>query len=267
MEEHRQALRRAVIVTAVVLAVTVLLVVLFLGSSRKDTHESITLPDAPVSAAEEEPPAEPEQNLFAEITRENVQDVLRSLARPSSYYQKLTILNYADGSTRQQQADIWRSGELLRADVSDETGVKSILTDGKTLYVWYDGDETPLSLPLRETMSTDELIGIPTYETILSLDPAQIGSSDFVTLEDQSELACIYVSFTNSGCTQYYWVDVASGLLCRQTMLVADAPVYTMQQIQLDILIDGDETLSGAFCLPDGSEPFSQATTAKTPRW
>lgn len=257
MNEHKQALRRAIIVTAAVLAVTALLLVLFLGSSGKQAHASITLPDVPVTAAEEAPPAGPEQNLFAEITRENVQDVLRSLIRPSSYHQKLAVLRYADGSSRQQQADIWRSGELLRADVSDENGVKSILTDGKTLYIWYDGDETALSMPLRGTISADELIGIPTYETILSLDPAQIDSSEFVTLEDQADLACILVSFTDSGCTQYYWVDVASGLLRRQTMLISDAPVYTMQQIQLDILIDGDETLGGAFCLPDGSEPFA----------
>ena len=46
---------------------------------------------------------------------ENVQDVLRSLAMPSSYHQKLVIITYAGSSSRQQQADIWRSGDLLRA--------------------------------------------------------------------------------------------------------------------------------------------------------
>lgn len=257
MEEHRQALRTAIIVAAVVLAVTVLLVVLFFGASRQGQHASITLPETPVTAAEEELPDEPDQNPFAEVTRENVQDVLRSLARPSSYHQKLAILTYAGGNSRQQQVDIWRSGELLRADLADDYGVKSILTDGKTLYMWYDGDKTALRTPMREGISVEELIGIPTYETLLSLDPAKIDESDFVTLEEQSQVACIYVSFTSGECSQYYWVDVTSGLLCRQTMLQSDSPVFTLQQIQLDLLIDGDETLSGAFCLPDGTEPFA----------
>ena len=81
MEKHRQALRTAIIVAAVVLAVTVLLVVLFFGGSRQEAYEPITLPEAPVITPEEEPqPAEPDQNPFAVVTRENVQDVLRSLA-------------------------------------------------------------------------------------------------------------------------------------------------------------------------------------------
>lgn len=256
MNEHKQALRTAAIVAAVVLAVTVLLVVAFFGGTTQTEQPSITLPEASVTQPEDEQPAETEQNLFAEITRENVQDVLRSLARPSSYHQTLTILTYAGETRRQQQADIWRSGELLRADVTDENGVKSILTDGRTLYLWYDGDETALALPLREGVRAEELIGIPTYETILSVDPAQIEGADFVTLEEQSQLACIFVSFASDGCTQYYWVDVQSGLLCRQTMLQDDSPLYTLQQARLDVLIEGDETLSDAFCLPDGTEPF-----------
>ena len=258
MEKHRQALRTAIIVAAVVLAVTVLLVVLFFGGSRQEAYEPITLPEAPVTTPEEEPqPAESDQTPFAVVTRENVQDVLRSLAMPSSYHQKLVIITYAGSSSRQQQADIWRSGDLLRADLSDDYGVKSILTDGKTLYLWYDGDETAISMPLRTGISAEELLGVPTNETVLTLDPSQIEETDFVTLQDQSQFACIYVSFSSGGCTQSVWVDVASGLLCRQTVLQGDTQLYTLQQIQLELLIDGDETLSGAFCLPDGTEPFA----------
>lgn len=257
MKEHNQALRTAAIVAGVVLAVTVLLLVIFLGGDAQENQQTITLPETPAAPAEDEQPAEPEQSLFAEITHENVQDVLRSLARPSSYHQTLTVLTYAGQSRRQQQVDLWRSGELLRADVSEDSGVKSILTDGKTLYLWYDGDETALTLPLREGVRAEDLIGIPTDETILSIDPAQIEGADFVTLEEQSQLACIFVSFVSDGCTQYYWIDVQSGLLCRQTILQDDSPLYTMQQGQLDILAEGDEALADAFCLPDGSEPFA----------
>ncbi len=258
MKEHRQALRTAVIVAVVVLAVTVLLVVLFFGGAAQTQQQSITLPEPSAAQPQEEEPAEAaEPNLFAEVTRENVQAVLRSLARPSSYHQTLTVLTYAGESSRQQQVDIWRSGDLLRADLTDENGVKSILTDGESVYLWYDGDETALALPLREGVRAEELIGIPTYETILAIDVAQIEGADFVTLEEPSQLACIFVSFVSDGCTQYYWIDVQSGLLCRQTMLQNDSPLYIMQQARLDVLAEGDEALSDAFCLPDGSEPFA----------
>lgn len=257
VQEHNQALRRAFIVTAAVLAVTIVLLVLFLSGAGRNTHDLISLPDSQVLPTDDVPGAAPEQTLFAQISCENVQDVLRSLARPSSYHQKLTILRYAESKSRQQTAEIWRSGELLRADVSDEDSVKSILTDGKTLYLWYDNEKPVLELTLRESAQLDELLGLASYETILSLDASVLDTADFVTLDDQAELACIYVGYTQEDTAQYYWVDVDSGLLCRHTMLLADAPVYTMQQIQLERLSDGDESLSGAFVLPDGTEPFS----------
>ena len=258
MEEHKHALHTAIIVCVALLAVTVLLVVLFFGGSNLNEHEAITLPETSAASVEDEPEVQPDQNPFAEVTRENVQDVLRSLTRPSSYYQKCTILTYSGGSCRQQQADIWRSGELLRADLSDEFGTKSILTDGKTLCIWYDGDETPLILPLRAGVNAEELIGIPTVETLLSVDPGQIQEAEFVTLEEQPDLACIYVSFFSDGCTQGYWVNVESGLLCRQSIQQDNAPVYILQQLQFELLIGGDETLAGAFCLPDGTDPFAE---------
>lgn len=258
MKENHQALRTAILVIAVVLAVTALLLALFFGSSSKQPEQSITLPDAPVSQTPEEPVEQPEQTQFAEITRDNVQSVIKSLTSPSSYHQTLTILTYANGATRQQQADIWRSGDLIRANVSEESGVKSILSDGKTVYLWYEDDQTPLELSMRDDMTPEQLIGIPSTDALLQISPQQIESAEFVTLQEDASLSCIYVIFTQADCTQYFWIDVTSGLLCRQSIQQQGQNLYVVQQNRLDILMDGDEVLSDAFCLPDGTEPFAR---------
>lgn len=257
MEERKQALRAALTVIAVVLAVTAALVLIFFGGARQTEHDTITLPEpSPAQPVQEQQTPQPAQDLFAEVTRQNVQDVLRSLQRPSSYHQTYVVITYAGGSKRQQQVDIWRSGALIRAESSDSYGTQSILSDGETLYLWYDGDTKALCIPLGEDRSVDDFIGIATYESILSLPPEQIENADFVTLQNDTTLSCVSLRVQMNGYLQEYWVDVNSGLLCRQTMLQNERPVYTMQQTLLEILIDGDETLSGAFCLPDGSEPF-----------
>lgn len=257
MKGNHQTLRAAILVIAVVLAVTALLLVLFFGSAPKKPEQTITLPEAPAEPAANEPAAPPEQNQFAEITRDNVQSVIKSLVSPSSYHQVLTIMTYAGGASRQQQADIYRSGNLIRADLTEDSGVKSILSDGKTVYLWYEGDEAALELPLREGTTSEQLIGIPSLSTLLQLAPAQIESAEFVTLQEDASLSCIYVSFTEADCTQYFWIDVASGLLCRQSIQQEGENLYLMQQNRLDVLMDGDEALSDAFLLPDGSEPFA----------
>lgn len=257
MKEKHQTLRAAILVIAVVLAVTALLLVLFFGSAPKKPEQTITLPDAPVAPVIEEPAAEPEENQFAEITRDNVQSVIKSLVSPSSYHQALTIMTYASGgASRQQQADIYRSGNLLRADLTEESGVKSILSDGETVYLWYEGDEQALSLALREGTTAEQLVGIPALSTLLQLEPSQIESAEFVTLQEDASLSCIYVIFTENESTQYFWIDLASGLLCRQSIQHDGQNLYLMQQNRLDVLMDGDEALADAFCLPDGSKPF-----------
>lgn len=259
MKEHKQALRTALIVCGAVLAVTVLLVALFFGTSKQEERPTITLPETPVIQAPEDPPVQVDQNQFAEITRGNVQDVLRSLTRPSSYHQAVTIMTYAAQASRQQQVDIWRSGRLFRADITEQSGsVKSVLSDGETAYIWYDGDETALELPLRDGVSPEQLVGIGSYDTILALPQQQIISADFVTLQEEASFSCIYVTFSLNGCEQYDWIDLSSGLLCRQSIQQDGKSLYIMQQNRLDVLMDGDEALSDAFCLPDGTEPFDR---------
>ena len=80
MEEHKHTLHTVIIVCVAVLAVTVLLVVLFFGGSNLNEHEAITLPETSAASVEDEPEVQPDQNPFAEVTRENVQDVLSHAA-------------------------------------------------------------------------------------------------------------------------------------------------------------------------------------------
>ena len=57
--------------------------------------------------------------------------------------------------------------------------------------------------------------------------------------------------------TQYFWVDLDSGLLYRYMALADGQPFYTVQQTQLELLMEADQALDGIFRLPDGTQPFS----------
>lgn len=253
-QEHRNIKPLLLAATAAVTVIAVLLVFFFSGRKTK-ASQTIVLPDPP--AQEETAQEEPEQNAaLASVSTENVQSVLeKSVFRPTSYHQTMTITTASGEKTRVQTAEVWVKGKLLKVQLTDDFETRTVLADEQTLYLWYD-DEAPVSMARGAAMRLDDLAGVPSYEDILTFSRSQLSDASFVTLPDTAD--CIYVSVQNDDAQLDYWVSLESGLLCKQNRLIAGELVYDMEQTALEIYPDSDEALDGVFTLPDGTEPFSQ---------
>ena len=72
------------------LAVIVVIGALFIGNIRQNTRDAIVLPDTAQSVQSESQPDENKPALL-EVTRENVQNIVRSLHRPQYYLSLIHI--------------------------------------------------------------------------------------------------------------------------------------------------------------------------------
>lgn len=150
-QEHKNLKPLLLAATAAVTVIAILLVFFFSGRKSEST-QTIILPDPP--AQEQAPDEEQPEASLAELTRENVQSVLKkSVARPSSYHQSMQIVITSGDIQRTQTAELWVKGELVKAQITDELETKTILADATTLYVWYD-DEAPVQMARGAGMRT-----------------------------------------------------------------------------------------------------------------
>jgi len=258
MEHKFRNLKTPAIVAAAALAVILLLIGIFVNSVQKGKRETIELPESTSQPEQTAGSSAAAEEDFAEVTPDNVQSVLQSLSRPSSYHQINSVTTTADAAEKTVTAEIWVSGSKMRAEITDGSEVKTILTDGKTLYIWYNDDQKPVSMELSPDMTTDDLTGIPTYESLEKLPKSAISNAEFVTLEDEKNLECVFVDSISGKQQQYDWVSLDSGLLYKQTTLQDGVQLYAMQETKLEILADSDESLSDVFLLPDQTDPFSK---------
>lgn len=161
-----------------------------------------------------------------------------------------------DSAQMTQYAELWVCQNLVRADITSDYDTRHILTDGQTVYIWYDGDE-PVRLAASDDMSAEDLAGIPDYESILGFPVRAIMEAELVQMDQNDGNGTVYVSAVVSDITQNYWISLDTGLLFRQQMLQDEKTVYSLEQTELEILADGDDAFSSVFCLPDSSEPFT----------
>ena len=88
------------------LAVIVVIGALFIGNIRQNTRDAIVLPDTAQSVQSESQPDENKPALL-EVTRENVQNIVRSLHRPQYYHQTYTITRQMNGAVSETSAELW----------------------------------------------------------------------------------------------------------------------------------------------------------------
>ena len=255
--DGRREHRSVWILGAAALAVIILLVVLFFRTQKDqaDHDTAIALPEPVQPAVVQTEPAEAVPSQL-EVTRDNVQSVIASLSRPEAYHQTMTVTTTAGEKSFVKNVELWISGGLMRAEVQDDNDRKSLLTDGETLYLWYEDDSEAAELPLHEGVSGDDLTGIPTYEMLLDVPKEQIKEASFVTLDDAEESRCIFVSLEQDTVIQYFWISTDTGLLYKHTMLEDGEMVYAAEQQSLSLLADTDASLDDVFTLPNGSRPF-----------
>lgn len=226
----------------------------FLLLSGASDREGITLPDLQQSA---EMPAEGavEEGTFLHVDAGNVAQVVATLARPASYHQSLSVLTAWPEDSAARTVEIWVSGGVTRVDVTDTRTTRSILTDGETAYVWYAGDAEATQFLLGDTLTVDSLTGIPTYERITQAGQ-EIVEAGFVQLDDMDGRSCIFAQLGDEDYVDCYWVDVATGLLCRATTSREQTLIYQLREETSEQLLATDEAFSTAFTLPDGTAPY-----------
>ena len=147
-----------------------------------------------------------------EVTPKTVQNVIASLMRSDSYYREISVDLFWDGGSNTTPATVWHSDGWTKVMQTLPSGqVRYDLVGDETVYYWYEGADTWLSTPADDA-SPDLATRIPTYETVLDLDPADIVAAGY---QSHQTLGCIYVALAEDewGYLHEYWIDVDSGLL------------------------------------------------------
>jgi len=238
------------------LAVIVVIGALFIGNIRQNTRDAIVLPDTAQSVQSESQPDENKPALL-EVTRENVQNIVRSLHRPQYYHQTYTITRQMNGAVSETSAELWVADTRVCAVLTTASGEKHILTDGETLYVWYAGDETVRTLAASQNATMDELIGIPTYEQVGAMPPAAITDGEFITDDRYDSGQQIFAAAEEGTVRRECWISLDYGLLTESILKRENETVYDALQTGLEILAAGDEAFDDVFVLPDGTSPFT----------
>lgn len=246
---RRPAKTAGIALSAALLAVLALLVVALLGV-RGGTRNTIVLPDADAPAEPELAPA-PAEALFVAIDRGNIQAALDGMRRPEACHQTLSLVSYWENGSAETTVELWYSGNLARAQVQESRRTRHLLTDGQTLWLWYEGGEA-VALTPDASVGFDDLIGIPTYEALSSIPEAEILDAGFVTLD--AGVSCLYIAAQDGEIEERYWVDTATQLLYRADAFQGAEQTYQLRQRGCEVLSAADAAMAGVFRLPDGTE-------------
>ena len=265
MDQKHPMNKSAVVVSVALLLVALLLLVAFIMTQSGGSNHTIVLPaDQPENAAVQLPETAADSD-FIQVTTENVLQVLRSIAQPAYYHQTYDLYVTAQRGQIRKNVELWHSDGLLRAEIDDGSLVKYLLTDGEQVWIWYDQEPDPVCVDLEEPVQIEDLLGLPAFDYLHSLEQEQIVDAEYQTL-DSGQIQCIYVcAQRENGDTSRYWIDMHSGLLYQSDILEQSRQVYEVRQDEVSILAPGDQAFTGRFCLPDGRDPFTAKTQTPLP--
>lgn len=213
---------------------------------------SIQLPvsgDASQGSSSSEPASGSGQYQKVEVTPDTVQNVIATLSRSDSYYRELTVETlWSDGSSV-IQVQVWTDGGWTHTrKVLPSGSIRNDLIGEDTVYYWYDGSEAYRTTP-ADRLSSDLSQRLPTYETVLDLDPDLITSAGY---ESRGDIPCIFVEVTlkEQDVVERYWISVDSGLLVSAETDYGGQTVYRMTAYTP---ITTPCPATATFALPDGT--------------
>ena len=216
---------------------------------RMDTP-SVTLPSVSVSQPGEGTGSSGSSGSgqTVSVTPKTVQNVIATLERSGSYYRELVVEQFWMSGASATTVQTWVDGGWCHSYQQMPNGVgRHDILGGDTLYYWYDDSSEFQSAP-ADGHSADLAQRIPTYETVLDLDPDTITAAGY---ELKNDLPCIYVeaSEAETDSVRSYWVSVDNGLLLCAELRRADEIIYRMTSSA----VQSPCPASAAFCLPDGT--------------
>ena len=238
---------------AIAIAITCLIVAAIFASFGRSLFfvqiPSITLADVNEGgdASDSSGVQDGDQYWQVAVTPETVQSIVATLSRPDSYYRELTVETLWSGGSYASPVQYWEDGGWAHTrQVLASGAVRHDLTGPETAYYWYEGSTAWGTFPADER-SSDLAQHIPTYETVLELDPESITGAGY---ELRGSLPCVYVEVQKEeGALERYWISTDSGLLISAEREVNGALVYRMTaytQIQVPC------PATASFALPDG---------------
>ena len=243
MEQKNRLIIVIAIVTLIVGAVFTSFGWVFLAGSTPQ----VVLP-SPGSGSGDISTTDPEGQNYqrVEVTTETVAGVVATLSRPASYYRELTVETFWTGGSSSSHVQVWMDGGWSHSCQAKPSGVvRHDITDGETLYYWYEGSQQYKSAP-ADQKSSDLAQHIPTYETVLELDPDEITAAGY---ESRGDLPCVFVEVRQAGQLQRFWVSVDNGLLVSAEVEENDQLVYRMTAYTP---VQSPCPADGVFSLPDG---------------
>ncbi|MGI6497658.1 MAG: hypothetical protein ACOX0U_02245 [Oscillospiraceae bacterium] len=181
------------------------------------------------------------------IDPENVQAVVRTLARPQQYTQTVRYTLFW-GEKEQRTASVFCAtlGEYTAAKAEQPGKTQYSIWGKGTLYRWYQGEHNWYQSQISY-ITADTLQYIPTYEAVLLLKQDQIQLAQYVTLNQKT---CIYVEFMepDSDTRSGYWIDAEQGVLLRAESYDGDRMIWSVE-VSAFSTSAVDESL---FSLPNG---------------
>lgn len=248
---------RSILVVAMALIVVVAVFVTVFLMHPAEQKEEILLPSAQLNRLPDQRPYTSTASDFLELNIENAIEVLKSLNRLQFYHQsyRVSLLNGVLAAER--DVEIWYNNGLIHAEVKLPYQLKSVLTDGTTLWIWYDTDLQPVQLTLDSSITMEDVLGLPGFDYLQTLSQATVVDAGYELLDESRR--CVFVCTQLGKRAERYWIDMETGLLYQHDILEDSQQIYTVTQRAFDRLAPGDEAYAGRFCLPDGTEPFTAA--------
>lgn len=243
---------RLIIAIAVILLIVVAMFTSFGRSLFALNTPHIQLPETGSSSDSQDPgDVSHTSDLFqrVEVTPQTVQSIIASLERSSSYYRELTVETFWTGGSSAVAVQTWVDGGWTHSRQVLPSGlVRHDLTGEGDVYYWYDGSSDYRSAP-AQGHDADLAQRIPTYETVVTLDPESITATAYD--DSRGDTPCIYVevSIPQEDRLERYWVSVMSGLLISAETEEHNELIYRMtaySPIQ-------DCPSDTSFALPDGT--------------
>lgn len=187
--------------------------------------------------------------LRLEVTPETVQSVIATLSRTDSYYRELTVERFWSGGSSSTGIQVWTDGGWTKVRRATSPGpIRWDLVGPDGAWLWYDSSKSYVSIP-ADDLAADLAQLMPTYETVLALDPEAITDAGY---EDRGGLPCVYVQAQGHerGYVLRYWVNIQSGLLVSAETEVDGELVYRMTAYAA---IQSPCPGTAQFSLPDGT--------------
>lgn len=186
--------------------------------------------------------------VLVEVTPETVQNVIATLTRYRSYSRVIQIEYWNGGTvTGSLSASTAVDNGWTSVVLTTPSGVEYTIIGEGLCYRWYD-DEMNYAVFSANEWADDVAQRLPTYETVLKLDPNTITAAGY---EKRGGVNCIYVEKEDHelGYLERYWISVESGLLVSAETLKNDETVYRMTAYEVESPLSDAQTY---FTLPDG---------------